>query len=173
MVSYPPSFQTFKWKIPIYIYECVACFKRRFCVILYSKRAIGEQETQITQFRRSHNNAISWSSSPVLLAVRTAPADSQRTGGRRHLPTRLTAPVRNSVYVLLAKTVLIPSVSRTSHRPAGYHFRYSYEIWGKTSFLSWLLLIMSLSHRHMTPNITIDNHGASACRNYRKRYLHT
>lgn len=100
----------------------------RFCVILYSKRANGEQETRITQFRRSHNNAISWSSSSVLLTVRTAPADSQRTGGGRHLPTRLTAPVRNSVYVLLAKTVLIPSVSRTSHRPAGYHFRYSYEI---------------------------------------------
>lgn len=100
----------------------------RFCVILYSKRTNGEQETQITQFRSSHNNTISWSSSSVLLAVRTAPADSQRTGGGRHLPTRLTAPVRNSVYVLLAKTVLIPSVSCTSHRPAGYHFRYSYEI---------------------------------------------
>lgn len=53
----------------------------RFCLILYSKRTNGEQETQITQFRRSHNNAISWSSSSVLLAVRTAPADSQRTGG--------------------------------------------------------------------------------------------
>lgn len=31
-----------------------------------------------------------------LLLVRTAPADSQRTGGGCHLPTRLTAPVAYS-----------------------------------------------------------------------------
>lgn len=65
MVSYPPSFQTFKWKIPIYIYECVACFKRSFLrnsLLQACNQRTGNSDNPVSPFPQQCNQLVQFAS---------------------------------------------------------------------------------------------------------------